>query len=162
MYWDLRAKEITILKDLYTRLVVLTCPKYTYLLHSVCVLGNNLLQLQWPLLCISTLHPFPRLLQMSFIFESYSSKCLCFPQKIYFKFILVLISLSYYWLTVLNLPQGCSWKCERLLCPSRALHRDDSKEAQAAQALINADWSLRVLQIICTTAKLCVRPSVCE
>jgi hypothetical protein len=33
--------------------------------------------------------------------------------------------------------QGCSWKRERLLRPSCALHRDDSKEAKA-QKLIHA------------------------
>jgi hypothetical protein len=75
----------------------------------------------------TTLHPFARLLQVSFFFFERSTSSSVF-----------LFSFTFVLLTFLNLPQGCSWKCERLLRPSRALHRDDSKEAQAAQALINA------------------------
>jgi len=101
---------------------------FTLYLHYI--LLNNLLE--WPLLYVSTqLHPFPRLLQVSF---SPSIKIYVLQVSSCSQFTFVLL-LTIYILHLL--PQGCSWKCERLLRPSRALHRDDSKEAEASQALIN-------------------------
>ena len=52
-----------------------------------------------------------------------------FPSEL--MLLLALTPLLCYWvLTFLNLHQGCSWKRERLLCPPRALQRDDREEAQ--------------------------------